>query len=153
MSKIWENIDRHTKPEWVIHLHTNGYPKDAPEYPFIPHICDEHTAGLCDIFGHPYEFQNILGSDIPIMSKVLDELGCQVRAGREFKPGELVEGIFLKHPLRLDLHVDVFYRPVLRVVIPDWKGRWPEEAGCEPYFQLQAMPLVLLRNRNSWGNE
>lgn len=35
VSKIWENIDRHTKPEWVIHLHANGYPKDAPEYPFI----------------------------------------------------------------------------------------------------------------------
>lgn len=146
MSHIWKDVDRNTKPEWVLHLHGNGYPKEAPEYPFIPDICDEHTEGLCDIFCHPYEFQSIFGADVPLMSKALDELGFQVRAGREFKPGELVDGIFRMHPLRLDLHVDVYYRPVLRVVIPDQKGRWPENPKCNSYFQLQAAPLVLLRN-------
>ena len=65
------------------------------------------------------------------MANILAEFCCRVRAGYQFEPGDVLDDILADGALvRLDLHVDLQFRPVLRVVFQDGQDRWPEDEKC-----------------------
>lgn len=145
-----KEIDRKTKPDWIIHYVANGVRCETCGniiYPYLPDICDAHTHGLSRYGGH-LEFQVILDMGPRNIGYVLNEFGFRVRSGEKFKDGDVVNGIFEDCPVRLVEMDDSEGKKVLRVVIPDSQNRWPEDKACDPPYTQQIFHLDLLRNLN-----
>ena len=95
-----------------------------------------------------YKRQVLNCSDQEI-GRILNTLGLRVQAGERFHNGDLVEGIFLDCPVRLQ-EFDEGGRTVLRVVIPDGKNRFPEDTNCEyPYTCLLYTSACIFLDENN----
>ena len=65
--------------------------------------------------------------------------------------GDVLDDILADGALvRLDLHVDLQFRPVLRVVFQDGQDRWPEDEKCRYGCNLQNVPTPLLLYPDIW---
>ena len=107
------------------------------ENSFPEYICNAHTHGMAK-YHHP-DFQMVIHTAPELMGYVLNEFGIRVQSGQQFKAGDLVEGIFLDCPVRLD-EFEECGRKVLRVIIPDGKNRFPEDPACDYPYSFQLMP-------------
>lgn len=136
-----------TKIDWIIHIVANGVVcRDCGkvENSFPVYICNAHTHGMAK-YGHR-DFQLVLHMAQEEMGYVLNTMGLRVQAGERFKAGDLVEGIFLDCPVRLDEFKECD-RTVLRVVIPDGKNRFPEDPDCEYPYNMQTLPMEELEQK------
>lgn len=123
-------IDRRTRPNWkLVHVPNRVYMNPnsrTRQRIFLPGIAHLVTEGMCEKHGHPYEFQIVIDAPLRDMANILAEFCCRVRAGYQFEPGDVLDDILADGALvRLDLHVDLQFRPVLRVVFQDGQDRWP----------------------------
>lgn len=135
------------KIDWIIHIVANGVVCSdcgKVENCFPEYICNAHTHGMAK-YGHP-DFQLVLHMPQEEMGYVLNTMGLRVQAGERFKAGDLVEGIFLDCPVRLDEFQECD-RTVLRVVIPDGKNRFPEDPDCEYPYSMQTLPMEVLEQK------
>lgn len=126
--------------DWIIHMIGNGvYCAECgkEENSFPEYICNAHTHGMAK-YHHP-DFQMVIHTEPELMGYVLNEFGIRVQSGQQFKAGDLVEGIFLDCPVRLD-EFEECGRKVLRVIIPDGKNRFPEDPACDYPYSFQLMP-------------
>ena len=126
--------------DWVIHMIGNGvYCAECGEVEntFPEYICNAHTHGMGK-YGH-LDFQMVIHTNPKLMGYVLNEFGLRVQSGQQFKAGDMVEGIFLDCPVRLD-EFDECGRKVLRVIIPDGKNRFPEDPACDYPYSFQLIP-------------
>lgn len=147
--KSFESIDREGPYPWMLHAVVNGMKCECcgkEEYPWRPGVYDVHTDGLDDLYGH-MNFQIVVGIDVHIAATLLNEMGCRVRAGAKYKQGDVLDDLLTGgYQVRLDLTTDSAAMPVLRLVLPDVAGRWPEEKDCEYPFSLQLAPTQMLCN-------
>ena len=126
--------------DWIIPMIGNGvYCAECGkvENSFPEYICNAHTHGMAK-YHHP-DFQMVIHTEPELMGYVLNEFGIRVQSGQQFKAGDLVEGIFLDCPVRLD-EFEECGRKVLRVIIPDGKNRFPEDPACDYPYSFQLMP-------------
>lgn len=126
--------------DWIIHMIGNGIccaECGKVENAFPEYICNAHTHGM-EKYGH-LDFQMVIHTDPELMGYVLNEFGLRVQSGQQFKAGDMVEGIFLDCPVRLD-EFDECGRKVLRVIIPDGKNRFPEDPTCDYPYSFQLIP-------------
>ena len=94
-----------------------------------------HTEGM-NRYQHP-EFQVILKLPPALIHYLLKELMKKVADGKQFQSGDLVEDLLPHVPIRLDTY-QMYGPEVLRVIIPDKRGRFPEDEKCDFWFKLQA---------------
>lgn len=142
-----KEIDRKTKPGWIIHYIANGTPCSCCgkiSNPYLRYICDAHTHGM-NKYGH-LEFQVILDTGPKHVGYILNELGYRVRSGQTFKSGDFVDGIFEDCLVRLMETTDSAGEKILRVIIPDDQNHWPEDKRCHAPYTLQTLSLKLLEN-------
>ena len=136
------------KIDWIIHLCTNGVMCDdcgTVEDQFLPYTCNAHTHGM-EKYNHP-DFQLVLNLPPEDIGYVLNTLGLRVQAGERFKHGDIVSGIFLDCPVRLEEYEETG-RKVLRVMIPDKYNRFPDDESCMETYRLQLLPTEeLTRSR------
>lgn len=133
---------------WIIHCVANGVTCEKSgcvETCMLPRTCNAHTHGM-EQYGHP-DFQLVLRYDFREICRILNTLGLRVQAGERFKAGDLVEGIYLDCPVRLDEHNETG-RTLLRVVIPDKKNKFPEDAECTDWYPLQLLSTEELEMGN-----
>ena len=133
------------RPEWDIHLVTNGAvckECGSIEDNFIDNACDAHTHGL-DQYGH-LELQIVLNYTPHIICYILNTLGNNIRNGTRYKAGDKIEGLFADCPIRLDAAKDCEGVDILRVIIPDKFNRWPEDPACMVTYKHQILPLEQL---------
>ena len=81
---------------------------------------------------------------------ILNTFGLWVQAGRRFHNGELVEGIYLDCPVRLQ-EFEETGRTVFRVVIPDKHNRFPEDTNCEYPYTLQIFDTEFLSRKGGFS--
>ena len=144
---IMESIDDETdivrlrtltkdKCSWVVHYSTNETNKKAgiPEDKWYPlYLCNAHTHGLA-AFNHR-DFQLVLDIGPSSTAFVLNTLAERVRNGEMFKDEETVAGVYPECDIKLAVTQEG-NREVFRVLIPDEKGRYPGDEGCEyPYSE------------------
>ena len=125
---------------WIIHIIGNGVPCGICgkiENIFPRFICNAHTHGMAQ-YAHP-DFQLVLHMSDADIGFILNTLGLRVKAGERFRSGDFVEGIFEDCRIRLDEAESNGHR-VLRVIIPDSKNRFPEDANCEYPYNHQLIP-------------
>lgn len=70
-------------------------------------------------------------------------MGLRVQNGERFRAGDYVSGIYEDCPIRLDAFEETG-RTVLRVVIPDKYGVFPEDENCMETYKLQQLPTDAL---------
>ncbi len=129
---------------WIIHMCANGAVCDdcgKEETGFLDYACNAHTHGL-EQYGHK-DFQMVLQLPPDHIGYILNTLGLRVQAGERFKDGDLVEGIYLDCPIRLDEYEETG-RQVLRVIIPDKNNIFPEDERCMETYRLQLLPTDAL---------
>lgn len=135
--------------DWIIHLVANGVRCSfcgETEKGFLPNMCDAHTHGM-DKYGHQ-EFQIVLMIGPELICYILNELGLRVQAGERFQDGDAVSEIIKDYDVHLK-EVAVDGKKLLRVVLPDAQNRFPEDAQCAEYYNLQHQPMYMLySNRN-----
>lgn len=131
------------KIDWVIHLVANGTCNECgrTEEGFLPYTCNAHTHGLA-AYGH-MDLQLVLFYSSHEIARLLNTLGLRIQAGEHFEPGALVSGIYEDCDVRLDVFEESG-RNVLRVIIPDRHGRFPENPQCAAPYRLQSMKTVEL---------
>ncbi len=133
--------------DWLIHYIANGVICEEcgeMEEGFLPYACNAHTHGMGK-YGHP-DFQVVLRYPLEKVGYILNTLGKRVRGGERFHKGEYVAGIFEDCPVRLD-EFEESGRKVLRVVIPDKKGSFPESKECDPRYRVQLLKTEELNKR------
>lgn len=134
MKKTNLNID------WIIHLCANDVACamcGEVEQGFKKYACNAHTHGM-EKYNHP-NFQIVLQLPAQDTGYILNTLGLRVQSGERFRAGDLVEGIFLDCPVRLD-EFEESGRKVLRVIIPDKYNLFPEDECCMEIYRLQLLP-------------
>lgn len=144
-----DSVDRERPVPWEIVMSVNGMVCDCCQevmYPWRDGICEAHTHGLKETYNHP-DFQTVIETDdIEDIWDVLDEMACRVRAGARYNPGDIVESLIEGRLVRCEFQIDMDALMVLRLVITDGNGYWPEDEGCDELYSLQMAPTPLLRN-------
>lgn len=128
---------------WVIHLVANTVCDECgkEENGFLPYACNAHTHDM-EQYDHP-DFQLVLLLPRQEICRILNTMGMRVRSGERFKAGDYVSGIYDDCQIRLDAFEETG-RTVLRVIIPDKYGKFPEEANCMDSYKLQQLPTESL---------
>ena len=73
------------------------------------------------------------------IARILNAMGLRVQNGERFRAGDYVSGIYEDCPIRLDAFEETG-RTVLRVIIPDKYGVFPEDKDCMETYKLQQLP-------------
>ena len=139
------------KLDWVIHLVKNGVACACcgeVENGFVQYACNSHTHGMAK-YNHP-DFQLVLSLPDEEIGRILNTLGLHVQAGERFHNGDLVEGIYLDCPVRLQ-EFEECDRTILRVVIPDKHNRFPEDTNCEYPYTLQIFDTEFLSRKGGFS--
>lgn len=132
------------KIDWIIHLCANGIACDdcgELESGFIEYTCNAHTHGM-EKYNHK-DFQVVLNMPPKDICYILNTLGLRVQSGERFHAGDLVTGVFLDCPVRLDAYEETG-RNVLRVIIPDKDNIFPEDDRCTEPYRLQLISTDML---------
>ncbi len=129
--------------DWVIHLVANRTCSECgkKENGFLPYTCNAHTHGM-ERYEH-LDFQVVLFLPPNEIARILNTMGLRVQNGERFRAGDYVSGIYEDCPIRLDAFEETG-RTVLRVVIPDKYGVFPEDENCMETYKLQQLPTDAL---------
>lgn len=94
-----------------------------------------HTHGFRETWKHP-DFQIVIPLPERVVADIFWNFAHRAKAGEQFKAGDSVEKIISGHPIRL-IDAKEEGRPVLRVLLPDPKWRYPGEPDCMPTYEAQ----------------
>ena len=139
--------------DWIIHYISSGGTCDEcgkATTEFLPCICNAHTHGM-NQYGH-MEFQVILNLGPGLIGYLLNTMGQRVQDGEIFKDGDIITGITATPegkdlPLRLK-EVLSDGVPLLRIILPDENGRFPDDPDCAYIYNLQHLPEELLQKKS-----
>ena len=102
------------------------------------YLCNAHTHGM-RIYTHK-DFQMVVDMEEGV-EYILNELCSRVKNGETFVAGQGVEGIYNnKYPIKL-MNVKESDRTVLRVILPDDEGKYPDDEECAAPYCYQADKL------------
>lgn len=135
------DVEQDAPMEWIVVATMNGKRCAACGEiinEFQPGTCWFTTGGLVQ-FGH-LELEMVVQLMPEYIAAILNAFGRLVKAGRKLKDGDVVqfEGIASLFHIK-EFKVDG--KKVLRVIVPDKNGRYPEEKDCEYPFSMQMKPL------------
>ena len=101
-------------------------------------VINAHTHGM-ENYGH-LDFQIVIPFRLEHIYSLLNAMGERVRKGEVFKSGDVVSRLYQNVNIRLESFKESG-RDVLRLIIPDQSGKFPEEEGCEYPYTLQTETL------------
>ena len=132
-----ENIKKSIQELICIHMVTDGTCEkyQSKGNSFHEYMCDAHSRGM-DKFGHR-ELQMVLLIDPKLIAYAINSVVEKILDG-DIKPKDkLVISNVFDCDIRLDEAVDKDGKPLWRIVVPDEKGKYPEETDDE-IFAMQA---------------
>lgn len=118
------------KVDWKIHLIIDQFGPGG--------TVNRHTHGM-ERYGH-LDFQVVLNFRPEESGRLLNTLGQRVQDGEAFKAGDMVTGLYLDCPIRLDL-VCESGRQVLRLIVPDANNLFPEDSRCQEPYKYQTLTM------------
>ncbi len=129
------------KIDWLVGFTTNGESCThcgKVEHDFLPCFFNAKTHGM-DRYGHK-EFQIVLQIDHKMVTYILNSLGVRVQTGKKFQSGDSVSEILQGYDIRLQEFFEG-EESVLRVLLPDPNGKFPDDAECDCIYSMQNLPL------------
>lgn len=116
---------------WLIHA-------VQPIIPAPGNYRNVHTHGAFWYSG--MDFQVVIPYSSDTVCQLLTMMVKRAQNGELFKDGDLVAGLFYEYPVKL-LSVKESGRQVLRLLIPDENGYFPDDARCNNMYQYQMLPM------------
>lgn len=124
------------KQGWYMHMVPIGdFTLKDQEIPYINFV----TFGLEDNFDHP-DLQLFASMPQNVAHAVLSSMVDLIRHGTKFVDGKRYSGIIKEFDIEMKAFRDVG-RTVLRVLLPDEKGRIPTDDVCDPEWCLQLIDI------------
>ncbi|MFE8701051.1 DUF4262 domain-containing protein [Cytobacillus sp. FJAT-54145] len=111
---------------WIAHH------EDSPDGKTANH----HTHGLAENFDHD-DFQLVLDVDPRIPQEIFSRLVDLVAEGTVFQEGKRYARVITGFEVEMK-RVEEDERELLRVILPDPNGKFPEDDGCEEMYMMQA---------------
>ncbi|GGG18207.1 DUF4262 domain-containing protein [Paenibacillus abyssi] len=99
-----------------------------------------HTHGLEQSFGHP-DLQCTLPITPEIIQSVFHTIVDRIKAGERFVAEQLYEKVITNYPVEFK-EANEFGRKVLRLLLPDEKGLFPNDPMCNPVYKEQAKGVL-----------
>lgn len=129
--------------DWIIHYVNDKRSEDDERVGsgFAECACNAHTHGMAKY--HHKDFQIVLDLDPNEISVVLNMLAMRVQDGEKFHSGDIVSGIYEDCDVKL-MEFEESGRMVLRVLIPDNRGYFPDDDRCHELLKLQMWPTDAL---------
>lgn len=111
---------------WVVHYVHATAPGEAFSY---------HTHGVLESFGHPD-----LEITLPLEPKMVHPIICdmveQIKEGRKFEAGNKYDKVLRGFMVKAIVASDEG-RPLIRILLPDPKGRFPGDKKCDSTYEKQ----------------
>jgi len=141
--RFLSNIETHG---WAV---TKVFGREGDKGPEFAYSC-----GLFHSYQHPEII--ILGLDLDIMHKVINNIGREVKGGSRFEPGNEYQDIFARCGCQFRIVDTSHYRPylgwaiwfyeadpfpVLQCFWPDHEGHYPWGPACDPGVATLQPPL------------
>lgn len=105
-------------------------------YIFNGEVINFHTHGLVESFNH-VDFQIAFNIPPDVAMSIMHTIVDKLRKGKRFKGGDIVEEVIANgYNVKLWQTVECG-RPVLRLLLPDKVGRFPDEAECAEAYKVQ----------------
>ena len=101
-----------------------------------------HTHGLLENYGH-LELQIVLAVPKEAIHGILWNLVDKIKQGKKFKDGDLIEDIIENLPLKA-MEVRKPNESLLRILLPDPNGKFPDDKNCDPYYAKQTTDPITM---------
>jgi len=95
-----------------------------------------HTHGLEQSQGGHYDLEITLPVSGEDAAEVISNVVDKIKKGKEFRDGDIVSGILVGYDVKFVKRKESG-RDILRILLPDRDGRYPEHADCDPRFSEQ----------------
>lgn len=118
-----EMMDEH---KWMCHY---VMPEKGEEY------INLHTHGLLENFNHR-DFQIVIPVDQGTGHSILSDLVERVKRGERIQVDKKYSDVIQDFDVYFSLQKEMD-RYVLRMILPDPNGKFPEDEGCDPFYQKQ----------------
>lgn len=147
------NFNERLNPDWICHLVMVGSCDGCgnSEYsPLSPYLCDCHTHGL-EKYGSK-ELQLVVKMQQNMIGYLLNTVGAMIRAGAELKDGDYIDCLLEGYLVLITKNEDSSGKEILRIVVPDVKGLFPKDEGCDTPYSLQGLSTYMINNGFSGYN-
>lgn len=111
--------------DWIIHYVQND---DG--------TINAHTHGLKEQYNHK-ELQLALRYPMEDVCYILNSIGDKIATGNSYVAGEYLDFVYVDVLVRLDARKDDMGNDILRVIVPDDNGYWPEDIRCQEGYKEQ----------------
>jgi hypothetical protein len=94
-----------------------------------------HTHGLQENYGH-IDFQCLLPINPQLINSIVAGLADRVKKGEVFVEDKHYDDVISNFSVFFKKFTECG-RPVLRLILPDPKGKFPQDADCDPRYKIQ----------------
>lgn len=128
-----KDYEEESTPDWTIHY--------IPDETDVPSVINAHTHGISEHYDH-MDLQMVIGSPNEVTT-ILNNFGERIRDGERFKDGDVANILTIGHGCTSILMKEFKEcgRPVLRLVVADPCGRFPDDEDCSEPFNRQLMDI------------
>ncbi len=95
-----------------------------------------HTHGIFKTFGH-LDFQIRLALESGVAGNIFNNLVRRVKSGGMIFHGDTIEGLIDNGYKCKAFQTTEMGLPVIRIILPDKDGKFPEDEGCSEFFKDQ----------------
>lgn len=110
-----------------------------------------HTHGLEQSQGGHYDLEITLPVSGEDAAEVISNVVDKIKKGKEFRDGDIESGILVGYDVKFVKRKESG-RDILRILLPDRDGRYPEHADCDPRFSEQDLFIDVANVENDDGS-
>lgn len=122
--------NQNKKKDWIIHYVVPTYDGE------MDNMINAHTHGFREKHSHP-EFQIILPIPQQLAGYLINEIGMRAVEGEQFSDGYMIDDILQDYSICLKEVWNEAEYVVFRIILPDPKGLFPWDEGCEEIYKKQ----------------
>lgn len=127
--------------EWMAKY---GWVYHYVSFPGENQIANIHTHGFEENYNH-IDFQIVLKYQTELVQGIFNALYYHVKKGKVFESGKYYSEVVSGYEVLMQTFEEDG-REVLRVILPDEKGLFPQSPDCNSIYKLQIMPLPNYKN-------
>ncbi|WP_182101775.1 DUF4262 domain-containing protein [Niallia taxi] len=140
MSKRDEDKEKFDKlqqqREW---MEKYGWVYHYENFPGENQVANIHTHGFEENYNH-MDFQIVLKYHPDLVQGIFNTLYYHVKRGKVYESGKYYSEVVSGYDVLMQTFEENG-RELLRVILPDENGLFPQSPNCNPIYKLQTMPL------------
>jgi len=135
------------KPDWMVHMvlmESCDYCEQKDVSKLHKHMCNIHTHGLEKY--DSLELQLVLKLPTNLIGYLINTVGLAIRYGMKLHDGDEINHLIKNFVIKVKEIEDDDEVKVLRLILPDASGKFPEDEECIEPYSLQYYPTSVIYN-------